>query len=234
MFDDDGDGVNDRTVYQICTDYQSGFEGGSEYIKFLYFDLDNNKIYMNSYSPYLDDYNYFNTDSVEVLNVEGASSTRLDKMVLDVEFNSDEQTILENQFSAYVCTNEILDSTAIDKVTGKATIDLTNLKAETDYAWYAVVTNANSGYTKTGVYEFTTEATPQLYGDVDLDGKITIADAILIQKIAINMIVADDKVKQLADVNTDGKVSILDATYVQKYAVGYRGDTKSVGTLCKF
>ena len=234
MFDDDGDGVNDRTVYQICTDYQSGFEGGSEYIKFLYFDLDNNKIYMNSYSPYLDDYNYFNTDSVEVLNVEGASSTGLDKMVLDVEFNSDEQTILENQFSAYVCTNEILDSTAIDKVTGKATIDLTNLKAETDYAWYAVVTNANSGYTKTGVYEFTTEATPQLYGDVDLDGKITIADAILIQKIAINMIVADDKVKQLADVNTDGKVSILDATYVQKYAVGYRGDTKSVGTLCKF
>ena len=27
MFDDDGDGRNDRTVYQICTDYQSGFEG---------------------------------------------------------------------------------------------------------------------------------------------------------------------------------------------------------------
>lgn len=48
MFDDDGDGRNDRTVYQICTDYQSGFEGGNEYIKFLYFDLDNNKIYMNS------------------------------------------------------------------------------------------------------------------------------------------------------------------------------------------
>ena len=43
VFDDDKDGVYDRTVYQICTDYQSGFEGGSGYIKMLYFDLDNNK-----------------------------------------------------------------------------------------------------------------------------------------------------------------------------------------------
>ena len=29
-FDDNGDGVNERTVYQICTDYQSDPEGGSE------------------------------------------------------------------------------------------------------------------------------------------------------------------------------------------------------------
>ena len=73
MFDDDGDGKNDRTVYQICTDYQSGFEGGNEYIKFLYFDLDNNKIYMNSYSPCMDDFNYYDTD-VHTLNVEGEES----------------------------------------------------------------------------------------------------------------------------------------------------------------
>ena len=59
VFDDDKDGVYDRTVYQICTDYQSGFEGGSGYIKMLYFDLDNNKIYINSYSPSLDDFNYY-------------------------------------------------------------------------------------------------------------------------------------------------------------------------------
>ena len=58
-FDDNGDGSKERTVYQSCTDYQSDPEGGSEYIKFLYFDLNNNKIYVNSYSPYRNDFNYY-------------------------------------------------------------------------------------------------------------------------------------------------------------------------------
>lgn len=74
VFDDDKDGVYDRTVYQICTDYQSGFEGGSGYIKMLYFDLDNNKIYINSYSPSLDDFNYYDNTSVTELGTESAAS----------------------------------------------------------------------------------------------------------------------------------------------------------------
>lgn len=156
MFDDDGDGVKDRTVYQICTDYQSGFEGGNEYIKFLYFDLDNDKIYMNSYSPCLNDFNFYDNSEVDVLNVEGARATGVDKMVLDVDFDTDEQSILENNFSAYLCTNEELGTTALDTNTGRATLDLTSLAAETEYAWYAVVTNTNTGYLKTGIYEFTT------------------------------------------------------------------------------
>ena len=53
-----------HTVYQICTDYQSAEEGGSGYIKMLYFDLANDKIYLNSYSPSVPgtgapDFNYY-------------------------------------------------------------------------------------------------------------------------------------------------------------------------------
>ena len=158
MFDDDGDGVNDRTVYQICTDYQSGFEGGSEYIKFLYFDLDNNKIYMNSYSPYMDDFNYFDTDTVYELNQEGAKGTAIDKMVLDVDFDTTEQSITEDSFSAYLCSGEELGTATVDSAVGTATLNLSNLEAATDYVWYAVLQNANTGYLKTGLYEFTTLA----------------------------------------------------------------------------
>ena len=171
-FDDDGDGVNDRTVYQICTDYQAAPGGGNEYIKFLFFDLDNNKIYMNSYSPYLDDWNYFETDSVAIAKDDVATGN-IDKMILDVEFNTDEQSILEKQFSAYVYTNEELGTAEVDRATGKATADLTNLKAETDYMWYAVVTNANTGYLRTDAYEFTTlkktvtEETPEESGTTE-------------------------------------------------------------------
>lgn len=155
MFDDDGDGKYDRTVYQICTDYQSGFEGGSEYIKFLYFDIDNNKIYMNSYSPYLDDFNFYDTETA-ILNVEGASATGVDAMVLDVEFNTDEQSILEKQFTAYLCTNEELGTAAADTGTDTIKLKLNNLDEQTKYVWYAVITNENTGYLKTNLYEFTT------------------------------------------------------------------------------
>ena len=152
MFDDDGDGRNDRTVYQICTDYQSGFEGGNEYIKFLYFDLDNNKIYMNSYSPRMDDFNYYDTE-LHTLNVEGASATGVDQMVLDVDFDTKEQKILEKSFSAYVYTNEELGKAVS---TQNAVLNMTNLSENTDYAWYAVVTNETTGIKKSSIYEFTT------------------------------------------------------------------------------
>lgn len=152
MFDDDGDGRNDRTVYQICTDYQSGFEGGNEYIKFLYFDLDNNKIYMNSYSPCMDDFYYYYTE-LHTLNVEGASATGVDQMVLDVDFDTKEQKILEKSFSAYVYTNEELGKAVS---TQNAVLNMTNLSENTDYAWYAVVTNETTGIKKSSIYEFTT------------------------------------------------------------------------------
>ena len=152
MFDDDGDGRNDRTVYQICTDYQSGFEGGNEYIKFLYFDLDNNKIYMNSYSPCMDDFNYYDTE-LHTLNVEGASATGVDQMVLDVDFDTKEQKILEKSISAYVYTNEELGKAVS---TQNAVLNMTNLSENTDYAWYAVVTNETTGIKKSSIYEFTT------------------------------------------------------------------------------
>lgn len=144
MFDDDSDGKYDRTVYQICTDYQSGFEGGSEYIKFIYFDLDNDKVYMNSYSPCLDDFNFYDTE-LHTLNVEGASATGVDKMVLDVDFDAGKQSILEKSFSAYVLTNEEIGTADVDKTTATAKVEMTNLEEKTDYVWYAVVTNAATG-----------------------------------------------------------------------------------------
>lgn len=155
-FDDNGDGVKERTVYQICTDYQSGFEGGNEYIKLLYFDLDNNKIYINSYSPCLDDYNYYDAESAVNINQDGLSDIGVDAVVLDVEFNTTEQSILETQFSAYVCKGDVLGTANLDANTGVASINLTGLEKNTQYTWYAVAENANTGYLKTGLYSFTT------------------------------------------------------------------------------
>jgi len=56
-FDDDGDGTDDRQVYQILFDYQGLPEGGLGYLRLLHFDNEGQQIIARTYSPSLGDYN---------------------------------------------------------------------------------------------------------------------------------------------------------------------------------
>ena len=69
-----------------------------------------------------------------------------------------------------------------------------------------------------------------LIGDVNRDGKITIDDATLIQKYAIELPVDVFDVNA-ADVNRDGRISILDTTCVQKYLAEH---TEGIGDAGKY
>ena len=55
-FDDDGDGVADRTVTSMLFDYQALPEGGQGYLRLLHFDNTNGRIIVRTYSPSLDDF----------------------------------------------------------------------------------------------------------------------------------------------------------------------------------
>ena len=58
-FDDDGDGVPERTVYEIMMNYQAaGKEGGGGYLRLMQFDEEKHEIRCVNYSPYLDDYDW--------------------------------------------------------------------------------------------------------------------------------------------------------------------------------
>ena len=170
MFDDNGDGVKERTVYQICTDYQSVTQGGMQYIKFLYFDLDNDKVYMNSYSPYYDEFNYYDDNAVADLAAKAksaggvASGTDIDKMILSVNFDTTKQTLQAKGISAYISRGEEFGTAQVNTSTGRAEVAVSELDAETNYAWYAVTTNADSGYARHSVNEFTTLANPKVTG----------------------------------------------------------------------
>ena len=160
-FDDNGDGTLDRTVYQICTDYQSVSQGGLQYIKFLYFDLDNDKVFVNSYSPYMDDYNYFDTSKPDDLqslakSASGgvAKKTDIDSMILTVDFKNTQQSITENSFSAAIYTDEELGTAPLSN--GMAEVKAEGLTPETTQAWYAVLENEDTGYLRTDAYELTT------------------------------------------------------------------------------
>lgn len=54
-------------------------------------------------------------------------------------------------------------------------------------------------------------------GDINGDGNISIADAIMIQKHIANIITLDGDTLTVADVTKDGNISIADAIMLQKY-----------------
>lgn len=64
-FDDDGDGSPERTVQVIMADYQGFSQGGMGYVTLLTFDPLEKEIRITSYSPVLDDYNYYTDPSQE-------------------------------------------------------------------------------------------------------------------------------------------------------------------------
>ena len=137
-FDDDKDGVKERTVYEICTDYQSNAQGGAEYVKLLYFDLKNNRIYVNSYSPYKKDFNYYDNPKLENYN-QGTVVYKQDIVELNYNYVDKKQSLITNSINGFVETADVIKS--VNSRTGKVSYTYSGLKADSEYSWYGKVTN---------------------------------------------------------------------------------------------
>ena len=158
-FDDNNDGINDRVVYQICTDYQSAPEGGMSYIKMIYFDLANDKICMNSYSPTLDDFNYYDAPKLASYGI-GTIAADIDITELSVDFDRDiEKTLNVSSVSVSGLTSAELGSATRSGTNTKVTI---NAKTSGKVNVYAVLKDSDGnilGYTDT--MSFTVSGTSQ-------------------------------------------------------------------------
>lgn len=77
--------------------------------------------------------------------------------------------------------------------------------------------------------EETTEANVVLLGDVNLDGKVTIQDATLIQKAIAKLATLDEVQTAAADATEDGEVNIKDATAIQKWIAKVAGANENIG-----
>jgi len=64
------------------------------------------------------------------------------------------------------------------------------------------------------------EDIPVLYGDVNLDGKITAADATMVLRYIVGLEELSDIQKRAADVTADGEITAADATMILRYIVG--------------
>lgn len=68
-----------------------------------------------------------------------------------------------------------------------------------------------------------------LLGDVNKDGKISIADVLYVQKAMIKTITLSNEQLLRADANKDGKLTVADVTLLLRYQVGY-SNSYGIGT----
>lgn len=128
----------------------------------------------------------------------------------DAKFKTNTEYTVKIPVTAEYVMGDIDTVTA--KVNGKEAEFVAERKSGKFYAYYVVYTFEATG---------ATEEPDFVLGDVNLNGKITIDDATLIQKYLAGMEDFDDTVQLLAaDVDGNGKITIDDATIIQKYLAG--------------
>ncbi|WP_226669275.1 lamin tail domain-containing protein [Metabacillus litoralis] len=143
--DDDNDGVTDRKVYQMLGDYQGGPEGGQGYMKLLHFDQDNNRIIVNTYSPYLDDYNYY----------DPSEYPGKDEMIIDLDLSVDEKRVATDYFAVNVKTDSEIGKKENVPSGSEAEVTWTGLTENGTYSWYAVAEDQYTGKSSSDIWTFT-------------------------------------------------------------------------------
>jgi hypothetical protein len=122
------DTVNSHTVYQVEADYQGDSNGGNGWLRLLEFKPLEDKIYVQTYSPYLNDY----------------------------ETDSDSQFTLDYDMTGTSST-PVLIGTALNVPSGTvASTPWNGLSYSTTYQWYAVANDTSGATNQSDTWSFTT------------------------------------------------------------------------------
>lgn len=147
--DDDGDGSPDRIVYEMLADYQGGPEGGSGYIRLLRFNQDENKIYVETYSPYKDDM-YFYDPEVE---------PGKDRFVLDFDLQPTKKQIATDAFHVNLLTDQPIGAARDVPHGGIAEVSW-SVAANSQFGWYVKAVDDFGGVRYSEVFRFETGSVP--------------------------------------------------------------------------
>lgn len=143
--DDNGDGKTDRKVYQMLMDYQSGAEGGQGFLRILKVNPVNNKISVDTYSPYLDKYNYYDPQDYP----------EKDQFDMDVNIAPEEKMVATDAINFNVYTKQKIGE--LHDVTDGDTVQTrwSSLQSNHKYNWYVKLSDAFGGEKRSPVWEFT-------------------------------------------------------------------------------
>ncbi|MFK7696813.1 lamin tail domain-containing protein [Paenibacillus sp. HJGM_3] len=136
--------VGDRTIVEMLADYQSGRQGGSGYIRFLQFDLDNQKIHVNTYSPYLNDENFYDEPGK-------------DEFDIDYPTRPVEKQVATDYIGVNVYTKKVIGARQKVKSGTTASEDWKSLPWDKEFSWYVTVNDGFGGSRGSDVWRFRME-----------------------------------------------------------------------------
>jgi hypothetical protein len=145
--DDNKDGTTDRKVYQMLADYQGGPEGGQGFMRLLHVNPVENKIYVKTYSPYLNRYNYY----------DSTTYPGKDEFVIDMNLQPQEKVVATDKFEVNVFTDEKIGEVAQVKDNEIAEVEWKNLSEGKEYGWYVIVSDDFKGKSRSNIWTFTTD-----------------------------------------------------------------------------
>ncbi len=149
--DDDGDGKPDRLVHQMLADYQGGPEGGQGYVRIMQFDQANDQVHVSTYSPHLDDQNYYDTETYG----------DKDEFSIGMKLKPRTKKVETDYFELNVYTDSLLGKKEKVKSGDTAEFEWENLQPDSIYYWYTIVEDAYNGKTKSPIWKLATKKAKQ-------------------------------------------------------------------------
>ena len=153
--DDNNDGITDRKVYQMLADYSGATDGGQGFMRILQVNPIENKIYVKTYSPYLNQYNYYNTTDYP----------GKDEFVIETDLTPKEKVVATDKMLVNVYTNDEIGKVARVQNNNSAGVIWSNLENDKTYHWYAKVTDAYQGKVYSPIWSLKTVKTGDGFKD---------------------------------------------------------------------
>lgn len=157
QLDDDGDGTPDRKVYQILSDYQGLGEGGDGYLKMLLFNPADNTLEVKTYSPYKDDYNYYDPEEYP----------DKDELTLDMDLTPQLKRVATDAAVARLYSTNAIGSANVESGQTAETL-WEELQPNRTYFWYAAAEDQYGGRTLSELWRFSTGEGQELAAPVNL------------------------------------------------------------------
>ena len=134
--------------------------------------------------------------------------TSLDKVYLPAGTSA----IGKSAFAECASLSEVYIPTSVTSIASNAFRNSPNVTIKGSYGSYA------EEYAKANNIPFNGISNYKI-GDVNMDGKIDISDATLVQKYVVGIVELSTEQKHLADYNSDSNITVVDATQIQKFIV---------------
>ncbi len=200
QLDDDGDGTPDRKVYQILSDYQSLGDGGDGYLKMLLFNPAGNTLEVKTYSPYKDDYNYYDPEQYP----------NKDELTLEMDLTPQLKRVATDSAVARVYSSDVIGSANVESgQTAEAAWE--GLQPNRTYFWYAAAEDQHGGRSISELWSFATGKGQELAAPVNLRaGEVTDTYAVITWE---HEGAGEDEVLYNVYLNGDLAASVTDAVY---------------------